>query len=288
MSGVVKGMTMLDYLKAPGIAKHALDHFASSPLEYDDYMHGRLPEEKSPEMRFGSLVHSAVLENRQEWVVQPDTYPPDDKPWNGNATFCKQWVEGQTRPILKREEADSILAMMRLVHLDPLAAPLLRSGEPENSMFAIDPATGFPLKSRPDWTTGDCFVELKTTIDASTEAFAKEIERRRYHVQAAMNLRIAKLLGLPQVRWVFLAVQKSNPPRINVRELDPAAIDLGDCIIDDELAAIAECERKGSWPGLSGETGQIEKINVPDWAHKKYADAHGGNELIIGGKAHAL
>ena len=285
MNAVHPNMPMRDYLDATGISKHSLDWFHRSPLDYIDYVSGRILEEQSEAMAIGTMVHSAVLENRQEWVVRPDTYPAEtksgtvQKPWTNAANYCSQWTAEQTKPILKQSQADEILEFIRLVRSDSLAGPLLAAGDAEISMFAEDHETGLQLKSRPDWTGSDYFIELKTTTDATTAAFSREIAQRRYHVQAAMNLIIASKLGLPQCRWIFIALQKGTP-RINVRELDQDSIDLGKSIIRHELGRIAECRDAGVWPGYSGNTGKLEFISVPQWEHDKFG---GETELLIGG-----
>jgi len=72
--------------------------------------------EISEEMRFGSALHVLVLEGEDAYDakvrIQPETYPDaktgDPKPWNGNANWCKDWLEVNDLPdtIILTTDAD--------------------------------------------------------------------------------------------------------------------------------------------------------------------------------------
>ncbi len=286
LTGVIPGLPFKRYAEAPGVSKSQLDILHESPEIYRDFLDGKLPRETTEAMEMGRIVHAVALEGRRPYVVRPEEVKNADgkmEKWQSLKTICKNWIKQQTQTVLSPVEANQVEAIARAVRNDPRAKKLLAKGEAELSMFADYDPSGFRLKGRPDWANEDYFVDLKTTTDASTEEFSKEINRRRYHVQASLYLRIAKLLGMPQTKWFFIAVQKSNPPRINVRELNANAIDLGGWQLNDDLALLAECRSTGNWYGFSGKSGEIEEIDCPVSAHERYANRN--LNLTSGGRA---
>jgi hypothetical protein len=279
---------MRDYLNAPGLSKHALDYIHESPKSYRDYMDGKLQREKTKQMEFGSLFHGAVLEKRKDYVVAPEKIMDDQgewQDWNPRTKLCRQWVERQTATILDRSEANDLEAMVCAVRNDPKCKFLMDEGGPEVSIFAA--CDGQRFKGRVDWLNQDYFVDLKTTTDASTDEFSKEIYNRRYHVQAALYLRIAEGLRMGANRFYLIAVQKPSKdcpvPRLNVRELSENAIDLGKWQLDDDLRLLNECRESGNWYDYSGKSETIGRIDVPAWAHAQYAARD--LQLTAGGKS---
>ncbi len=271
--GIVPHMPIERYRQEPGLSKSKLDLLHESPEIFNDFQLGRYAPEQTPAMQTGSFVHAIILENRRDFVVQPSELEDENGvriKWDGRKTICKLWSETQVLPVLTQLESDKVEALAQSCISDPLAAGLLKRGQAELSLFSRD-ETGRLFKARPDWAGEDYFVDIKTTTNATAEEFSKEIYKRRYHVQAALYLRVAGWLGMPQTKFYFVAIQKSNPPRINVRQLHESALDLGGCELDDDLELLHECEASGNWYGYSGKSGAIEKVDVPDWAHQRYA-----------------
>lgn len=273
-------LTMAEYLASDGVSKHGLDWFAKSPEHYRDYRAGILAEEQTDAMKFGSLLHALVFEDRRDFVVFPVTYPSGNemKPWHGGANYCKAWETEQTLPVVSQHEALLLGRWSEAILKHPLAAPLLKEGKPEVSMFATDPDTGLLLKCRSDWQRPKGIVDLKTTTNAATWAFSREIHQRRYHVQAAMNCHVAGLLGLDMPDFYFIALEKGEVPRINVRLLSQKAIGLGLVELNSSLVELAECLETNRWPGYCGD--EIETIELPP-----YAGDASPLELQIGGQS---
>lgn len=267
--GAFTGLPMERYQKAPGISKSALDKIAVSPIDFDRWQRGQAVTEQTDAMEYGTLLHEAVFEDRYHVHVKPEFYGPDDKPWNGNATLCKEWIASHNdRPVVSPAKYRDLRHAALYVRTHPLCLGLLAGGVAELSCFV---EAG--LKGRMDYVIpGEEFytvVDLKSTTDASTEAFAKTIASRRYHVQAAMYRRILKALGAPDVRFYFIALETGGLPKVNVRELNQRALDLGDDVLDADLEKLAECRANNRWPewrdndGLAG----IMQIDLPEWAY---------------------
>lgn len=291
-TGIIPGLPIADYHNRDGLSKSKLDLLHESPEIFRDFQSGVFAPETTTAMQMGSFVHALVLEKRTDFVAQPETILDENEVmvrWDGRKSICKAWTAAQTKPIVSSDDACKITGMAMAAIYDPLASKLWESGRPELSLFARD-ELGRLFKARPDWTGSDYFVDLKTTTDASADGFGKEIYNRRYHVQAALYLRVAGWLGMPQTKFYFVAVQKSTPPRVNVRLLHESALDLGNEELDDDLKLLKQCEDSGNWFGYSGAKAKsietIEKIDVPEWAHANYAKKN--LVLTMGGRAVAF
>lgn len=274
-NGLIHNLPMRDYRNAPGLNKSALDYFDESPEHYRDYLDGKIQREQTADMLFGSLLHAWVLEKRKDWVVKPSHYADaktgEEKPWNGNATVCKEWLAIQNKPILDEDKQWQILETSSLLQSDPRASSLFDGGEPEVSMFCDG------LKGRADWYAPGRVVDIKTCQDASPDAVQREIAYRRYHVQFGLYRKILDGLGLANgVRFYFIFVEKSRPIRINVRELAPAAVLLGQEIAERQIFQVRQCEASGIWPGYSGAGATIGEVDLPAWAYPADLEAREG------------
>ena len=136
----------------------------------------------------------------------------------------------------------------------PSGAPTAADGAPgvsELSVYWIDASTGELCRCRPDyWRTDGILVDLKSTNDASPEAFASSIAGWRYHVQHAYYLdgcREAVETGhapkgwkTPQV-FAFIAVEKSAPHHVGVYIIGTDDEDLGRVQYREDLETLAQC-----------------------------------------------
>jgi hypothetical protein len=267
---IVPGLPMAKYLAHPALSKHGLDLFAECAEKYKLKRDNPKPDAPTPAMQFGTAMHSAVFESRREYHVRPETYGSDNKPWISVAKECREWAKAHSdKPILTREQDEWISSLCAKVRADVRASKLLASGRAELSLFATDPTTGLELKTRPDWCSLDysCVTDLKSINDASTENCQREIVKRRYHVQAAMNFRLLRLCGHNPAAFYFIFVEKGEiEPILNVRRLGEATLHLGESILDEELQRFAACNSADYWPGYSGEGDTIEDIEAPNWA----------------------
>lgn len=276
------------WLNMPAPQYHGTPHLSStllrvlmrSPLEYKRTIDRLIVKQCTDAMDYGTAAHAAILENRFDaFHIQPETYG-DGKPWNGNATECKQWrAVHEDKPIITTNQVQELSASAEYVRQHHKASKLLRGGNVEVSAFHDN------TKARCDYLTitGESarVVDLKTCADASTEAFAKEIINRGYHIQFAWYRRVLRGLGLKHFQFFFIALQKGQLPLVNVWEMHPLAMDMADKKIDDALDMLAKCITNKYWPEWSDYDGEneIKTIDVPEWAY-----SGGAVELEFGGE----
>lgn len=276
--GVFLGVPSEIYHSAPGESNSSMAALSRSPLDYKRYKDGLVAREATEFMEYGQLFHSAVLENgslKDLCYLQPELYADGTKPWHNGAKECKAWCEMHNdKPILSRREYEQLKAEVEYVKKHRAWASFLFGGHAEVSCFARDPATGLLLKGRLDCLRvipngGWLITDLKTTQDASTHGFSREILTRKYHVQAAHYRRLINLLdpGVP-VLFAFIPVEKGRCIKVNPRYLARQAMDLGEKVLDANLEKIVSCRRTNRWPEWHDDTDQIEYIDLPDFVYQ--------------------
>jgi hypothetical protein len=213
----------------------------------------------TPAMDLGSGFHAMVLEPdvyENDFVVAPKI---DKRTTAGKAEWKAWQASAKGKTLLTDEQVDLLMLMTESVMSHPAASAILRlEGEAEQTYMWTDDATGEECKCRPDWHVDGMVVDLKTTIDASPEGFAKSVNNFRYHVQANWYLR-----GTPNAtQFVFIAVEKTPPFAVAVYVASPEMVAAGGRAADQDLAKLAECRREDNWPSYSN---QIETLNLPRW-----------------------
>lgn len=148
-------------------------------------------------------------------------------------------------------------------------------GRVELSFVWDDPASGTRCKGRADKIATIAgrrvCIDLKTTTDASYNAFGRSIVNYGYHRQAAHYLNGLAILGEPAEAFIIVAVEKEAPYGVQVFDLDQEAIELGNREIGPLIAKFGECQRSGIWPAYSD---RIETINLPAWKLKELTHSY--------------
>lgn len=283
------GMAQAEYFQTDGLSKSALDLLHVCPARYKAFCDGSFKREQTDAMQFGSLCHAAVLEGKVRYVVRPDVYGPDAKKWNANAKECRAWLDQQEEDgfdVVTADEASRIELLKWKCTKHAKLGPLLANSRHEVSIFGD--WNGRVLKGRADALGKDFLMDLKFVADASDRAMARFVIDRRYHVQFAHYRRILRLNDINPERFIIAAIEKGDDALINVKEIPVAIVDVGEIELDRDMQRLAECEGSGIWPDYSGAGDAIEKLFFPNWAYYPQGDSTENNELIIGGKAHAL
>ena len=182
---------------------------------------------------------------------------------------------GQT-PLLTADY-ERVKAMAAALREHPRASAMLRPelGRPEVSAFWHDERFGIDRRARFDWLphlVSDEGVmimpDYKSTASAEPRKFARSIFDYGYDVQAVFYADAVRALGLAeQVRFVFIAQEKTAPYLTAVYELDDYALAVGRARVDEACATFAECTRTGQWPGYPEE---IEYVTAPTWLATQY------------------
>jgi hypothetical protein len=283
--GIYTGLSFEDYRAAPGMSGSDLKLVQENPAKF----HRGERTVATEAMRFGTLANDLLLFETENYHVAPSTYPAPEstkvgapiiqKPWNWGAGYCEKWkLAHSDKPIIPRDGVHSaawLVALRKKVAENPLASDLIHRSTHEVSLFARSQEYPVLRKGRVDGLILNAdgsaeIVEIKTTTDASTRFFSKEILNRGYYKQASGYREILQLLGIaPVIHW-YIIIEKGKYPRINVRKLTERAMDKGDFDNDDALQLYMNFKLQNWWPDFIDQP-QISDgnptIDMPDYAY---------------------
>jgi hypothetical protein len=247
------------YRQAPGVNISNLKLMGRSPAHYHARVTGP-KQEPTPAMIFGTLLHRACLE--PEKLAGSFVVKPEDMDFRSKAG--KEWRDAQTAPIIDRGQATALTEAAAKVLAHPRASAVLAGAQKEVSVFKRRSLTSdLLLKGRLDGVTVDeqgltTIADIKTTDDASPDAFARAIAQWGYAQQAAFYM---DLVGASY--FLFIAVEKAAPYEVAVYCLDEESIALGRERNNRHLDLLELCLKTNEWAGYSQE---IETITLPRWA----------------------
>ena len=265
---IVRGLPAEQYHSDTAtISKHGLDLINRAPALYQHKLLN--PEtERAPALRWGSLVHTRVLEPHlwdETTIVAPDI---DRRTKVGKEAWESFIALAGGREVISRDEALELEAIAAAVRAHPSAAALLDGDvSVEDSVYWTDEETGIACRARPDLIRCDgIVVDLKTTQDASAGSFARDAAKYRYHVQAAFYLDGLRANGVAVDSFAFVAVEKSSPFLVQCFVADDDFVTAGRAAYRRDLELYKRCLTSGDWPGYA-ET--IQPLSLPAWAGRE-------------------
>jgi len=265
-AGIIPGIQIDVYHKSAGTSKSQLDQMAKSPAHYLASLTTQRKETDA--MKIGSLFHTMVLEpEKQNFVVGPDV--------NKNTNIWKAFkaeAEAAGQTVIDQGTLEMLNGMVASVRAHPAASKLLSGpGIAEGSAWWVDEQSGELCRCRPDFYREDgIIVDLKSTEDASPEAFAKSIAKYGYHRQNAMYVDGVEAATGDHIKgFVFVVTEKSAPYCTAVYVLDTQGVELGREQYTRLLLELADCRVAKKFPGYSD---RIETLSLPAWEVRKYAD----------------
>ncbi len=265
--GILSGISEQVYHEPRlGVAsKSALDQVERSPAHYRAWLDGTRSE-TSAALEFGRAMHCAILEPErfaEQYVVEPDF---GDCRKTANKAARDAWrLEHAGAVTIEDEQMTSIRGIVSSLKSHELASKLLAGGESEVTLSWEDQATRLPCKGRVDYFIRDLgiAVDVKSTEDASPEAFRRSIARYGYHRQDAFYRGGFRALGVPLKHFAFVVVEKSAPFATAVYMLDAEAVASGEQSVARNMITLAGCVRRDEWPGYPTE---IQTLSLPPWA----------------------
>lgn len=273
-----EGLTNEEYhADKSAVGSSSLRKILKSPLSFYSDFFSEKKEEKNDAMRFGELVHVAILEGPkfiERMVVAPKfvglTKDGRESTQSAEAKRKKaEWyaeAEALNKLIITEEEHDKILGIINSVTSHEGAMKLLTNGAREVSGYFCDPKTGIVNKIRPDFVSFDLgtLVDLKTTQSIVKSDFQKTIWNYRYDFQLAMyGEGIKAITGKPVNYHAIVAVETAAPYEVAVYVADEGMIAKGQEDYRRALDTLSECLSTNTWPRYQKE---IEDISLPGWA----------------------
>ena len=230
---------------------------------------------------FGHVAHRLVLGKGTEFeIIDADNWRTND----AKAAAVEARENGKT-PLLTKD-FEQALALANAVRNHPLAGPLFRHGQAEQSLFWRDRRTGIWRRARLDWLTrttkGQTLgVDLKTCEHADNEAIRKSVSDYGYHQQDAWYTDGITSLNLNNgtpPAFLFVFVAKKPPHLVNVVALHPVTRSWGRTLNDEAIDLWIDCREHNDWPGYGREPGQphdIHMLELPVWKQRQLEDEYG-------------
>ena len=256
--GVYPSMPAAEYHAAERLSSGGARKLLQSQMHY--LFARQNPTEPTAAMEFGSAVHFGVLE--------PLDFDARVKLGPNIGTRTKGWGEFcAANPgfiCLTPDDHARALECIAAVRAHPAARRLLDGAEIEMSVFWHDGQYGVPCKARFDIRNLGGLADLKTTGNASPEAFARTCVEYLYHVQAWHYWNGAEhaLNASPQF-FAFVIVERDPPHAVAVRTLGRASLMKGARLLDEAMARYRDALATGAWHGYPDT---IEAFELPRYA----------------------
>jgi hypothetical protein len=279
------------------MSRSDLMEFAVCPSRW---IKGAKVEDETDSTEWGSLIDCLLTDGKRfedRFAIKPEKYPvlnkggmPTDemKSWNGNSTWCKEWVASQGGKICisRADYHDAVNAAHR-------AAEALADELTDLQVYATadyhDSDTGIsvPLKVLidvvPKKILTKSLIDIKTAKCGDPAKWGRVCFDRGYHVQGALQLDVYNAATGENRDEFRHIVQENFPPyEISKPWLDYTFIDLGRQKYRHALQLYAQClktghwhsyddlqrENYGGWSSISAESWMIEpapSVREPDW-----------------------
>ena len=205
------------YHKSKSISASGLKTIsAKSPSEY---VNKTFTTNKNVEL--GSAIHTYILEPynfKDEFYIMPNL---DLRTKVGRELKQAHLVEANGKILLTKKDMD-LLDQIKEAFKNNTEANELLDNKIEISYYGeIDDV---PVRCRPDIVADDFIVDLKSCQDASPFEFMKTAKHWRWYLQAVFY---SDFLQMSAEKFKFIAISKTEKPRVEVYGLMDKNIDLG-------------------------------------------------------------
>lgn len=263
-------MTEKEYRQHPAISRSELWRIRESPQKFKYYKDN--PQKPTPALLFGQLFHKMALEPTDVWsefAVAPNV---DHRTKDGKERWRQFEETSQGKTIVTMDMVEQASAMCGAINAEPLARKLL-AGEHEKPFFWVDEMTGEECKCRVDVLntaySQPIIVDVKSTTDASTDAFMRSAINYGYDFQSAFYTDgVEKNIGQKPL-FVFIAVEKEPPYAVNILQADELILRRGYDLFREYIGIYHDCKQNDNWYGYLGRLNQINTLALPAWLAKE-------------------
>lgn len=259
------------------MSRSELMEFAVCPSRW---IKGGRVKDETTSTEWGSLVDCLVTDAgrlSERYVVHPEKYPVTDKkgnltgeekPWNLNATWCKDWVSQQGDK--------ACISAFELNRAQSAACHIISflSSQPNDfQVFATadyqDDETGLliPIKVLidvvPKGDLSKSIIDIKTAKNGNPSKWSRTCFDHGYHMQGALQLDVYNAATGEQRDQFRHIVQENFPPyEVSKPWLDYTFISLGRQKYLHALQLYAQCLKTDRWPTYD----QMQRENYNGWS----------------------
>jgi exodeoxyribonuclease VIII len=269
---IYENKSFTDYTAMPGLNQSKLGMLRRCPQKFKHALNA--PREDTDTLAIGRAIHTAALQPELfngEFLCLPDI---DRRTTKGREEYAALVAANPDKTVLKASEFNKALEIATEIRSNKHVMRLLDGAFMELSVDWTDEATGVLCKARLDAYNEDIgtVIDIKTTIDASPQGFARKLYSYGYNRQAAWYLESLKAHNEAANHFVFIAVEKEPPYSIGLYRLSDEAIKLSRTENQALLRRYAECLRTDCWPGY---TDGVEDISIPTYGVADMEEQYG-------------
>ena len=267
-----KWIKLEDYLYhnpiTPGLSSSGMKAiYHKNPKYYRELKDNPVQKNKDA-LLIGRAVHKYILEPEdfeKEFFIYPDNVRKN------SASYKKYQNDAQNKEMIKESVFENIKGMAKSLENYYNMLGVLRSGLREHAMFVWDEEYECVLRIKADSILKDKVLDLKTTQDASLDAFSKSVATFGYDLQAWLYLRICELGNEPKRMFGFVAVEKERPFLVNGIMIDPEDVSYySSKVAQKVLEQYSYCLKTGNWFGydFDWETKRPKPfhiVSLPNW-----------------------
>ena len=275
----IRNLSIEEYHKKEGISASRLKEALKSTA------HFFTPQESKESEAFliGQAFEDCLTEPEnfydKYWILDLEQRPEADKTMASKLN--KEWKENlvnenASKVLLTAEQNETINKMVVSAQKNEAVMHSLKDSLFQQSYFWKDEETGLICKTRPDIVkhrneNAVIINDIKTTVDASPEGFARSFANFHYGIQAAMQIDgVEKALGVQVDYYTYTVVEKQAPFLTQIYTLSDEDIQtfkhlyksllkkVKKAMDDEEYIALGYCDTYGK--GIS-----VLELEIPQW-----------------------
>lgn len=265
--GIILNYPQELYHMHEALSSSMLKEVLRTPLHYYKKYILKEPQEQTPQLIFGNLMHKALLEPKDfnaRKLVMPDF---GDKRTKMAKEAQQLWQAQNYRPdaiILNEDDAKKITGMLQRIQDHSVISNLFKDGVAEVTVFWIDPVHNVKCRCRGDYYLQKDFflLDYKSTKSAQPKYFMNDAEHFHYDLQVMHYKRGFEKVGMEVKEIGIVAQEKEEPYLLKPYRCNEIFQERGDKKRNFAIKKIKECVMKGAWPGYSEE---FYELTAPMW-----------------------
>lgn len=226
-----------------------------------------MPQKKSKAMDLGKATHVAVLEpHKLDDLIMQGPIDRRGNKWTDLVAYCEAYGK---IPLTSGDYSKAMYMRDSAQRLPEIRALTSGGGLIEHSGYWVDEETGVLCRCRPDIYHPELKIigDVKTTTNASADAFGRSVDEFGYHVQEPWYSRGWEQAGGGEVDgFLFFAIENEHPFLCAVYELIPSAVVEGAAIARKGVLRYKQCSDTNDWPGYPEG---VQQLDIPKYAYRE-------------------
>lgn len=255
-----------EYRKAAGESQSHLKTILKSPAHYVSAKRHRLIP--SPAMIMGTAVHCKLLEGEDTFEAQ-FTQRPDGIKFTTKEG--KEWRAANSKKTILTNEGrdrqwDSVVGMVDALRSLEWFDVEQQDYRKYNEVSIYWRDDQIPCKARLDRVIPKddevLVLDLKTTDSISMGKFQSKVVELGYDFQAAWYSHAAELIYQKPARFIFVAVERTDPFSMDFFEVPRHMIEEARYKNEKAIKILKECRQKNEWPTRQPS---LKVLDYPKW-----------------------